>query len=102
VSLKNILACDSTTLLITPKYYDFYLRGLVPQQHYWPVRADKLCDSIQFAVNWGNKHTKEVSQVFHSSFTLGKLFPLLNTIFKFGLLILRSQKRLERQRKNLF
>lgn len=63
VSLKNILACDSTTLLITPKFHDFFLRGLVPQRHYWPVRTDKLCDSIQFAVNWGNKHKKEAKEI---------------------------------------
>eukprot|EP00253_Pinus_taeda_P009983 PITA_09983 len=62
VSLKNILACDSTTLLITPKYYDFFLRGLVPRKHYWPVKAEKLCDSIDFAVKWGNKHQKEAKE----------------------------------------
>jgi hypothetical protein len=63
VSLKNIMACDSPTLLITPQYYDFYLRGLVPQRHYWPIRADKKCDSIQFAVDWGNKHPKEAMEI---------------------------------------
>lgn len=63
VSLKNIMACDSPTLLITPQYYDFYSRGLVAQRHYWPIRVDKKCDSIQFAVDWGNKHPNEVMEI---------------------------------------
>jgi len=63
VSLKNIMACDSPTLLVTPQYYDFYSRGLVPQRHYWPIRVDKKCDSIQFAVDWGNKHPNEVMEI---------------------------------------
>jgi hypothetical protein len=63
VSLKNILACDSPTLLITPEFYEFFLRGLIPQHHYWPIRSDKKCDSIQFAVNWGNNHTNEAKDI---------------------------------------
>jgi hypothetical protein len=63
VSLKNILACDSPTLLITPQFYEFFLRGLFPQYHYWPVRADKKCDSIQLAVNWGNNHKNKAKEI---------------------------------------
>eukprot|EP00253_Pinus_taeda_P030143 PITA_30143 len=63
VSLKNILACDSPTLLITPQYYEFFLRGLIPQHHYWPIRPDKKCDSIKFAVNWGNNHPNEAKKI---------------------------------------
>ncbi|OEL19655.1 hypothetical protein BAE44_0019331, partial [Dichanthelium oligosanthes] len=54
VSEKYILACDSMTLVVTPKYYDFYSRALMPMQHYWPVRDDSKCSSIKYAVDWGN------------------------------------------------
>ncbi|KAG8088004.1 hypothetical protein GUJ93_ZPchr0010g10274 [Zizania palustris] len=35
VSQKHILACDSTTLLVTPKYYDLFSMSLMPIQHYY-------------------------------------------------------------------
>ncbi|KAL1142418.1 hypothetical protein V6Z11_A11G096000 [Gossypium hirsutum] len=47
VSEKYILACDSMTLLIKPKYYDFFSRSMVPMQHYWPT------------LEWGNNHPQE-------------------------------------------
>lgn len=46
VSLKYILACDSTSLLVKPKFHDFFSRGLVPKQHYWPVRDDKTWEIV--------------------------------------------------------
>ncbi|KAF7017311.1 unnamed protein product [Triticum aestivum] len=61
ISQKYILACDSMTLLVTPKYYDFFSRSLMPLQHYWPVRDDNKCASIQYAVDWGNSH-KQLAQ----------------------------------------
>ncbi|RWR91870.1 O-glucosyltransferase rumi-like protein [Cinnamomum micranthum f. kanehirae] len=54
VSEKYILACNSPTLIVKPQYYDFFVRGLMPMQHYWPIRGDKKCQSIKFAVDWGN------------------------------------------------
>jgi len=60
VSEKYILACDSMTLVVAPKYYDFYSRVLMPMQHYWPVRDDNKCSSIKYAVDWGNSHKQEV------------------------------------------
>ena len=60
VSEKYILACDSMTLVVTPKYYDFYSRVLMPMQHYWPVQDDNKCSSIKFAVDWGNSHKQKV------------------------------------------
>lgn len=60
VSEKNILACDSVTLLVKPHYYDFFTRSLVPSRHYWPVKDDDKCRSIKFAVDWGNSHAQEV------------------------------------------
>ncbi|KAF3438609.1 hypothetical protein FNV43_RR21372 [Rhamnella rubrinervis] len=63
VSEKYILACDSLTLLVNPKYYDFFSRGLKPMQHYWPIKADDKCKSIKHAVDWGNTHKKEAQAI---------------------------------------
>ncbi|XP_010542663.1 PREDICTED: O-glucosyltransferase rumi homolog [Tarenaya hassleriana] len=54
VSLKYILSCGSMTLIITPEYEDFFSRGLVPKENYWPVSPTDLCRSIKNAVDWGN------------------------------------------------
>lgn len=63
VSLKNILACDSPTLMVKPLYYDFFSRALMPLEHYWPVRLDRKCESIKFAVDWGNNHTNKAKAI---------------------------------------
>jgi len=60
VSLKYILSCGSVALLIAPQYEDFFSRGLIPEQNYWPVDPLKLCPSIKYAVEWGNQHLEEV------------------------------------------
>ncbi|OMO78724.1 Adenosine deaminase/editase, partial [Corchorus capsularis] len=56
VSEKYILACDSMTLYIKSGFYDFFVRGMVPLQHYWPIRENSKCTSLKFAVEWGNLH----------------------------------------------
>lgn len=61
VSQKYIMACDSLTLLVKPNYYDFFTRGLMPVQHYWPIREEDKCRSIKFAVDWGNSHKQKVN-----------------------------------------
>lgn len=58
-----MLACDLMTLLIQPNFYDFFIRGMVPLQHYWPIRATSKCTSLKFAVDWGNNHTDKVSLI---------------------------------------
>ncbi|KAJ8748946.1 hypothetical protein K2173_013383 [Erythroxylum novogranatense] len=63
VSEKYILACDSMTLYVSSSYYDFYTRGMAPLQHYWPIRDNSKCTSLQFAVEWGNNHTKEAQAI---------------------------------------
>ncbi|KAJ1280165.1 hypothetical protein BS78_04G210600 [Paspalum vaginatum] len=63
VSEKYILACDSMTLVVTPKYYDFYSRVLMPMQHYWPIRDDNKCSSIKYAVDWGNSHKQKAQRI---------------------------------------
>ncbi|XP_038973762.1 O-glucosyltransferase rumi homolog [Phoenix dactylifera] len=63
VSEKYILACNSLTLLVKPRYYDFFTRSLMPLQHYWPVRSDDKCRSIKFAVDWGNSHKQKAQAI---------------------------------------
>nr|GME17153.1 O-glucosyltransferase rumi-like [Ipomoea batatas] len=63
VSEKYILSCDSPTLYVTPRYHDFFIRGMIPQQHYWPIRDNDKCKSLQFAVDWGNNHTDKAQAI---------------------------------------
>ncbi|XP_028773397.1 O-glucosyltransferase rumi homolog isoform X1 [Neltuma alba] len=63
VSEKYILSCDSVTFLVTPHYYDFFTRGLLPLHHYWPIKEDDKCRSIKFAVDWGNTHKKKAQEI---------------------------------------
>ncbi|KAK9665516.1 hypothetical protein RND81_14G117100 [Saponaria officinalis] len=63
VSEKYILACDSVTLLVKPKYYDFFSRGLMPIQHYWPIKENDKCRSIKYAVEWGNSHKPKAQAI---------------------------------------
>lgn len=63
VSDKYILACDSVTFVVKPRYYDFFTRGLMPVHHYWPIKEDDKCRSIKFAVDWGNSHKQKAQQI---------------------------------------
>ncbi|XP_059667082.1 uncharacterized protein LOC132312645 [Cornus florida] len=63
VSEKYILACDSVTLIVKPRYYDFFTRSLNPVHHYWPIRVDDKCKSIKFAVDWGNSHKQKAQAI---------------------------------------
>lgn len=63
VSLKYILACGSLALIIDPQYEDFFTRGLVPKQNYWPISASNLCESVKSAVDWGNQHPIQAERI---------------------------------------
>ncbi|MED6136026.1 hypothetical protein PIB30_052102 [Stylosanthes scabra] len=63
VSEKNILACDSVTLMVKPRFHDFFIRSLQPTQHYWPIRDDDKCKSIKYAVHWGNNHKQKAQDI---------------------------------------
>ncbi|CAN4111612.1 unnamed protein product [Withania somnifera] len=63
VSEKYILACDSPTLYIRPRYHDFFIRGMIPQQHYWPIKDNDKCRSLKFAVQWGNNYTHKAEAI---------------------------------------
>ncbi|KAL1809389.1 hypothetical protein DCAR_0728916 [Daucus carota subsp. sativus] len=67
VSEKYILACDSPTLLVTQRFYDFFTRGMVPLQHYWPIRDRDKCRSLKFAVEWGNNNTEKAQAIGKAS-----------------------------------
>ncbi|KAH1085812.1 hypothetical protein GYH30_017668 [Glycine max] len=56
VSEKYIIACDSMTMFIEPRYYDFFTRSMLPLQHYWPINTKNMCEEIKYAVDWGNAH----------------------------------------------
>ncbi|KEH18907.1 glycosyltransferase family 90 protein [Medicago truncatula] len=38
-------------------------RGMVPLQHYWPIRNNSKCTSLKFAVEWGNNHTHKAQSI---------------------------------------
>ncbi|KAF5464228.1 hypothetical protein F2P56_014320 [Juglans regia] len=63
VSEKYILACDSMTLLVDPKYYDFFTRSLVSKTHYWPIRTSHMCTDVKSAVDWGNDNTDKAQAI---------------------------------------
>ncbi|KAK8268949.1 hypothetical protein V6Z11_D11G099700 [Gossypium hirsutum] len=63
VSEKYILACDSMTLLVNPKYYDFFSRSMMPMQHFWPISNENKCRDLKFAVEWGNNHTHKAEAI---------------------------------------
>ncbi|KAF2291646.1 hypothetical protein GH714_027807 [Hevea brasiliensis] len=63
VSLKYIISCGSLALIISPQYEDFFSRGLLPKKNYWPVAPDELCQSIKFAVDWGNVNPSEAQAI---------------------------------------
>ncbi|KAK1314439.1 hypothetical protein QJS10_CPA06g02581 [Acorus calamus] len=80
VSLKYILSCGSLALMINPQYEDFFSRGLLPRKHYWHTRSDNLCESIKFAVDWGNEHPIEAEgigkegQAFMQDLDMGRVY----------------------------
>ncbi|KAK2976531.1 hypothetical protein RJ640_023769, partial [Escallonia rubra] len=63
VSEKYILACDSMSLHITPSYYNFFTRSLLPTVHYWPVYKKSIYSSIRFTVDRGNNHTEQAQEI---------------------------------------
>ncbi|KAJ4895406.1 hypothetical protein Rs2_22200 [Raphanus sativus] len=63
VSLKYIMSCGSMTLIISPEYEDFFSRGLLPKENYWPVSTTDLCRSIKFAVDWGNANPADAEAI---------------------------------------
>uniref|UniRef100_A0A7N0TGE0 Glycosyl transferase CAP10 domain-containing protein n=1 Tax=Kalanchoe fedtschenkoi TaxID=63787 RepID=A0A7N0TGE0_KALFE len=65
VSLKYILSCGSTTLIISPQYEDFLSRGLMPKVDFWPIPHTQFCPAIKFAVDWGNQNPAQAEEIGH-------------------------------------
>ncbi|XP_022156143.1 O-glucosyltransferase rumi homolog [Momordica charantia] len=63
VSEKYIMACDAVTLYVKPRYFDFFIRGMVPLEHFWPITDQSKCSSLKFAVQWGNNHTNKAEEI---------------------------------------
>ncbi|TKW08029.1 hypothetical protein SEVIR_6G001900v4 [Setaria viridis] len=63
VSDKYILACDSPELRVDTPFKDFFSRGLVAGQHYWPIDPARKCPAIKLAVDWGNAHPAEARRM---------------------------------------
>ncbi|CAN1157431.1 O-glucosyltransferase rumi homolog [Linum perenne] len=89
VSEKYILACNSMTLYVRSSFHDFYVRGMSPLKHFWPIRDYSKCSSLKHAVAWGNIHTREaeaigeagskfISEDLKMEFVYDYMFHLLN------------------------
>ncbi|XP_022964397.1 protein O-glucosyltransferase 1-like [Cucurbita moschata] len=63
VSEKYILSCDSMTLYVKPRFFDFFVRGMLPLQHFWPINDGSKCSSLKFGVEWGNNHTNQAEAI---------------------------------------
>ncbi|RXH70502.1 hypothetical protein DVH24_013248, partial [Malus domestica] len=88
VSEKYILACDSVTLLVKPKYYDFFTRSLQQVHHYWPIRHENKCRSIKFVMDWGDNHKQK--EELKMDYVYDYMFHLLNEYDK----LLRFEPRI--------
>ncbi|KAL5132881.1 O-glucosyltransferase rumi [Glycine soja] len=93
VSEKYIIACDSMTMFIEPKYYDFFTRNMLPLRHYWPISTKNMCEEIKYAVDWGNAHldhaqaigdggTNYILENLKMKFVYDYMFHLLNNYSK--------------------
>ncbi|XP_020233174.1 O-glucosyltransferase rumi homolog [Cajanus cajan] len=93
VSEKYIIACDSMTMFIEPKYYDFFTRNMLPLKHYWPISTKNMCEDIKYAVDWGNTHldnaqaigdggTNYILENLKMKFVYDYMFHLLNSYAK--------------------
>ncbi|KAL2905704.1 Protein O-glucosyltransferase 1 [Bienertia sinuspersici] len=67
VGEKYILGYDSTTLIVKPKYYNFYNRGILPLFHYWPLRNNDQCKSLKYYLEWAKNHTDQVREIGQSA-----------------------------------
>lgn len=63
IGLKYALACGSVLLLLPHAHHDFYSRGLEPLRHVWPVTPGMLCNSLRFAVEYGNDHPPQSEHI---------------------------------------
>ncbi|XP_017973857.1 PREDICTED: O-glucosyltransferase rumi homolog [Theobroma cacao] len=94
VSEKYILACDSMTLMIKPRYYDFFSRNMVPMQHYWPIRNTSKCKDLKFAVEWGNNHPDKAQAIGKAGSRLIEEFLTMRNIYDYMFHLLNEYAKL--------
>ncbi|KAJ0910686.1 putative protein xylosyltransferase [Helianthus annuus] len=98
VSEKYILACDSMSLVVTPHYYDFFSRGLIPTVHYWPINEHNMCSSIKFAVDWGNNNTNKAQEIGRRGSEFVKKELQMNLVYDYMLHLLTEYSKLFKYR----
>ncbi|PKI45423.1 hypothetical protein CRG98_034228 [Punica granatum] len=96
VSEKYILACDATTLLVRPEYYDFFFRGMIPMEHYWPIRPDNKCPDIKFAVDWGSNHTSEAQKIGEEGTRFAQESLSMQRVYEYMFHVLSEYSKLQR------
>ncbi|XP_022759545.1 O-glucosyltransferase rumi-like [Durio zibethinus] len=94
VSEKYILACDSMTLMIKPKYFDFFSRSLAPLQHYWPISSKSKCSDLKFAVEWGNNHTDKAQAIGKAGSKLIEQFLTMRNVYDYMFHLLNEYSKL--------
>ncbi|OMP00447.1 Lipopolysaccharide-modifying protein [Corchorus olitorius] len=94
VSEKYILACDSMTLVVKPKYYDFFSRSMVPLHHYWPIRTENICKDLKFAVEWGNNHTEKARAIGKEGSKLTEEFLAMENVYDYMFHVLKEYSKL--------
>ncbi|URE21130.1 hypothetical protein MUK42_11134, partial [Musa troglodytarum] len=105
VSLKYIVACGSLALIIEPRYEDFFSRGLVPKENYWPISPTDLCPSIKFAVEWGNRNPSKAEaigkkgQAFMQELNLDQVYDYMYHLIEYSKLQRISSQLLHRRLK---
>ncbi|WRX17615.1 Glycosyl transferase CAP10 domain - like 6 [Theobroma cacao] len=60
----NATIDDSITLMIKPRYYDFFSRNMVPMQLYWPIRNTSKCRDLKFAAQAIGKARSKLIEEF--------------------------------------
>ncbi|KAJ0565587.1 putative protein xylosyltransferase [Helianthus annuus] len=82
------------SLVVTPHYYDFFSRGLVPTVHYWPINEHKKCSSIKFAVDWGNINTDKAQEIGRRGSEFIKKELQMNLVYDYMLHLLTEYSKL--------
>ncbi|CAN6268681.1 unnamed protein product [Urochloa humidicola] len=104
VSEKYILACDSVSLMVRPRFHDFFSRGLAPLRDYWPVRDDRgvgMCRSIKFAVDWGNAHTDKAREIRGNASRFIQEDLTMNNVYDYMFHLLTEYARLLRYKPSV-
>ncbi|GAB4844469.1 hypothetical protein Ancab_037845 [Ancistrocladus abbreviatus] len=101
VSEKYILACDSMTLLVKPQFYEFFTRSLQPMKHYWPINPNDLCRSINFAVDWGNKHTERAHKIGRAGSKFVQQELMMNYVYDYMFHLLNEYGKLLRYKPTI-